>query len=95
MNMTEIQTSNRKAKNLNLRINESDRELISKAAEAKGKTLSEYVLDTMRSDAQNTLLEQSFLVVSPDAYDLFMKALDAPAAVNTNLAKTTNMLKPF
>ncbi|MGV7961817.1 DUF1778 domain-containing protein [Photorhabdus tasmaniensis] len=92
MNVT---IENRKNKTLNLRIRQEDRDLINRAAKVKGKTVTEYVLDTIKRDAENTLLEHSFMVVSPEVFDAFVAKLDDPAAPNERIIKTANMKKPW
>ncbi|EQB99575.1 DUF1778 domain-containing protein [Photorhabdus temperata] len=92
MNVT---IENRKNKTLNLRIRQEDRDLIDRAAKVKGKTVTEYVLDTIKRDAENTLLEHSFMVVSPEVFDAFVAKLDDPAAPNERFIKTANMKKPW
>ncbi|WP_323839278.1 DUF1778 domain-containing protein [Photorhabdus africana] len=88
-------SENRKNKTLNLRIRQEDRDLIDRAAKVKGKTVTEYVLDTIKRDAENTLLEHSFMVVYPEIFNVFIAKLDAPAAPNERLIKTANMKKPW
>ncbi|MGV8002685.1 DUF1778 domain-containing protein [Photorhabdus temperata subsp. temperata] len=90
MNVT---IENRKNKTLNLRIRQEDRDLIDRAAKVKGKTVTEYVLDTIKRDTENTLLEHSFMVVSPEVFDAFIAKLDAPVVPNERLIKTANMKK--
>ncbi|WP_350305232.1 type II toxin-antitoxin system TacA family antitoxin [Photorhabdus viridis] len=88
-------SENRKNKTLNLRIRQEDRDLIDRAAKVKGKTVTEYVLDTIKRDAENTLLEHSFMIVSPEIFNAFIAKLDAPAVPNESLIKTANMKKPW
>ncbi|CAQ86496.1 MULTISPECIES: type II toxin-antitoxin system TacA family antitoxin [Photorhabdus] len=92
MNVT---IDSRKNRTLNLRIRQEDRDLIDRAAKVKGKTVTEYVLDTIKRDAENTLLEHSFMVVSPEIFDAFISKLDAPVTQNERLIKTANMTKPW
>ncbi|WP_445496847.1 type II toxin-antitoxin system TacA family antitoxin [Photorhabdus sp. SF281] len=92
MNVT---IDSRKNRTLNLRIRQEDRDLIDRAAKVKGKTVTEYVLDTIKRDAENTLLEHSFMVVSPEIFDAFISKLDAPVTPNERLIKTANMTKPW
>ncbi|MFD0706106.1 CopG family transcriptional regulator [Photorhabdus luminescens] len=88
-------SENRKNKTLNLRIKQEDRDLIDRAAKVNGKTVTEYILDTIKRDAENTLLKHSFMVVSPEIFNAFIAKLDAPAAPNERLIKTANMKKPW
>lgn len=56
---------------LNLRIKPEVRGLIDRAAKARGKNRTDFILDVARIAAEETLLDQALLVVSPQAYAEF------------------------
>ncbi|MEK9498778.1 DUF1778 domain-containing protein [Photorhabdus sp. P32] len=88
-------SESRKNKTLHLRIRQEDRDLIDRAAKVKGKTVTEYILDTIKRDAENTLLGYSFMVVSPEIFNAFIAKLNAPAVLNEPFIKTANMKKTW
>ncbi|WP_118986489.1 type II toxin-antitoxin system TacA family antitoxin [Photorhabdus sp. CRCIA-P01] len=88
-------SESRKNKTLNLGIRQEDRDLINRAAKVKGKTVTEYIFDTIKSDAENTLLGHFFMVVSPEIFNAFIAKLDVPAVPNERLIQTANMKKPW
>jgi uncharacterized protein (DUF1778 family) len=52
--------------------------LIDTAANAVGKTLSEFALDSARVRALDVLLDQRRFILDPDKYDSFISVLDNP-----------------
>ncbi len=73
---------------LNIRIKPAERGLIDRAAKAAGKTRTDFILDAARRAAEEALLDQTLLVVSPTAYTEFLARLDAPPAPNERLRRT-------
>ena len=55
-----------------------DRELIDRAAEVLGKSRSDFVLDTVRREAEEVLREQRVFELDADQWKAFMDALDNP-----------------
>lgn len=53
-------------------------ELIDAAAERLGKSRSEFIMETARQRAQDVLSDQRVFRLEPEAWDAFVKALDAP-----------------
>jgi uncharacterized protein (DUF1778 family) len=83
---TSKRTDTREA--LNMRIRPELRDLIDRAAEAKGKNRTDFVLDAARQAAQATLLDQVHVQLNPEAYAAFLRRLDAPPQENDRLRKT-------
>jgi uncharacterized protein (DUF1778 family) len=73
---------------LNLRISPELRSLIDRAAKARGKNRTEFVLEAVRSAAEEALLDQIMIAVSPEAYEAFLARLDTPPRPNASLYKT-------
>lgn len=63
---------------INLRIEAQTRQLIDEAAAILGKTRTEFMVDSARSLAIDTLLDQRLFVLDADRYDAFIDALDNP-----------------
>jgi len=86
--MTTANTTKTPRDTLNLRIPAAERNLIDRAAESAGKTRTDFILEAARRAAEETLLDRALMVVSPEAYDEFMKRLDRPAQPNDQLKRT-------
>ncbi len=80
---------------LNLRIPAEERNLIDRAAEAAGKTRTDFILSAARRAAEETLLDRAILSVTPEAYAEFLTRLDAPAQPNERLRKTMQSPAPW
>ena len=65
--------------NLNLRVASADRALIARAAEARGKPVTSFVLDAAIEEAQQVLLDQRFLRVSPEIFDELVEMTREPS----------------
>lgn len=70
---------------INLRMDARTRQLIDDAAEALGKTRTEFMTETARKAAIDVLVDQRLFVLETDRYDAFTKALDKPAAPGPKL----------
>ena len=84
-----------KRQTLNIRIKPEERRLIDRAARASGKTRTDFILDAARRLAENTLLEQTWVRVGPDAFEAFLARLDAPPQPNERLRKTMQTPPPW
>lgn len=80
---------------LNLRIKPEERDLIDMAAKLKGKNRTDFILEAARTLAEETLLERTIFLVSPEAYAEFLMLLDAPAQPNERLRKTMQTRAPW
>lgn len=80
---------------LNLRIKPEVRGLIDRAAKARGKNRTDFILDAARAAAEETLLDRSLMLVSEDAYAAFVARLDQPPAPNPRLQKTLHAPAPW
>lgn len=61
-----------KEERLNLRTSAETKQLLQRAAEVKGVSISEFILGPAKEQAQNTLLDQRFFFLSADEYDRFV-----------------------
>ncbi|MBZ9850959.1 DUF1778 domain-containing protein [Mesorhizobium sp. CA14] len=84
-----------KRSTLNIRIKTEERGLIDEAARVLGKTRTDFILDAARRMAEDTLLDQTLIKVSPEAYAEFLALLDAPAKPNERLTKLMNAPLPW
>ena len=81
-----------KRETLNIRIKPEVRDLIDRAAKSRGKNRTDFILDSARLAAEDTLLDQVIMSVSPQAFAQFQARLDLPPNANVQLRKT--MLTP-
>ncbi|MFN3818885.1 DUF1778 domain-containing protein [Blastomonas sp.] len=63
---------------INLRIETQTRQLIDQAAAVLGKTRTEFMVESARMLAIDTLLDQRLFALDTDNHDAFIDALDNP-----------------
>jgi uncharacterized protein (DUF1778 family) len=80
---------------LNIRIRPEDRRLIDRAATARGKNRTDFILDAARQAAEEALLDSAMISVSAEAYAEFVARLDAPAQPNERLRRTMKTPAPW
>ncbi len=84
-----------KRQTLNIRIRPEDRDLIDRAARARGKNRTDFILDAARRAAEDAVLDQAVLGVTPEAFDAFLARLDAPPRPNDRLRETMRTPAPW
>ncbi|MBV7405921.1 MULTISPECIES: DUF1778 domain-containing protein [Enterobacter] len=84
-----------KRETLNLRIKPAERELIDRAAKARGKNRTDFVLDAARAAAEEALIEQRIIMTDPEAYQEFIIRLDQAPSPNAALRKTMQTPAPW
>jgi uncharacterized protein (DUF1778 family) len=70
----------RKGDVIQIRASSETKALLNRAATLRGQKLSEFMLDSARRQAEETLLDQRVFFLEPDAHAQFLAILDAPAA---------------
>ena len=70
---------------INLRIEAQTRQLIDSAAAVLGKTRTEFMIDSARSLAIDTLLDQRLFALDAAQFDAFANVLDNPPAPGPKL----------
>jgi uncharacterized protein (DUF1778 family) len=70
---------------INLRIEPGTRELIDAAADALGKSRTEFMIDSARRDAVDVLLDQRLFALDPAQFETFAAALDNPPPAGPKL----------
>ncbi|MFO3705151.1 DUF1778 domain-containing protein [Xanthomonas codiaei] len=93
--MTTPNTTPGKRETLNIRIKPEERSLIDRAAKARGKNRTDFMLDAARLAAEEALLDQTLIAASPDAYAAFLARLDMPPQPNARLRKTMQTPAPW
>jgi len=84
-----------KRETLNIRIKPEVRDLIDRAAKSRGKNRTDFILDSARVAAEDTLLDQVIMTVSPQALEEFQARLDMPPNPNERLRKTMHTPAPW
>jgi len=93
--MISANTDQPKRETLNIRIKPEERSLIDRAAKARGKNRTEFVLEAARIAAEEAILDQAILSVTPEAYQAFLEQLDLPPKPNERLRKTMQASAPW
>ena len=84
-----------KRETLNIRIKPEERSLIDRAAKSRGKNRTDFILDAARLAAEESLLDQLIITVSPQDYAQFLARLDMPPQANKRLRKTMQTPAPW
>ena len=63
---------------VNLRVRSDTRSLIDRAAQAQGKSRSDFMIDAARRAAEEALLDQALVRVDRQTYHHFLEVLDQP-----------------
>ncbi len=77
----------KKSKTVNLRIDPEAHELISRAAEICGKSITAFMTEASVYSAQEELLDQRFIGVSADVFTEVSDRLAAPGVVRDRLVR--------
>ncbi len=72
---------------INIRVDESERELLRRAAEATHTTLSDFVRRSSFLAAESALADRRGIVVSDADWTSYLASLDAPAVVDDKLVR--------
>ena len=75
---------------MNMKAEPQVRSLIDRAAKLTHRNRTEFVLEAAVQRAQEVILEQTLIAVSPEQFQKFVDALDAPPSSNPRLQ---NLLK--
>lgn len=68
----------RKDHPLSMRLPNADLAIIDRAAQLRGRSRTEFMRDAAVRAAEDAILETSLIRVSPEAFEAFVAALDAP-----------------
>ena len=80
---------------INLRASAEQKALIDRATAKLGKTRTEFMLESARKAAVNTLLDQRIFLLDDAAYEKFTACLDAPARPTKALGKLLTTSAPW
>lgn len=77
--------TNPRSDNINIRVTPETRGLIDRAARVVGKTRTDFIVDTVKQVAEDTVLDQRLFLLDQDQWDEFVAALNAPPRPNKRL----------
>ena len=77
----------KRTKRLNLRASQSQKRLLETAASRQDVTVSEFVLESACTRAEDILAEERHFSLSPDRWKAFVSALDRPMQLKPRLRK--------
>lgn len=84
-----------KRESLNLRIKVEERGLIDRAAYARGKNRTDFILEAARAAAEEALLDQAIIQLNEKNYRAFLVKLDKTPKPNKCLQKTMQTSAPW
>ncbi len=70
---------------INMRVEPSQQELLTKAAKVLHKDRSAFILDIACREAENVLLDQRLFLLESETFEQFEKALNTPLPKNSKL----------
>jgi uncharacterized protein (DUF1778 family) len=89
---TEVRTER---ETLNISVEPSERTLIDRAAKISGKNRAAFILDAVRSAAEEVLYDQMVIKADQDAYEKFFERLVKKPNPNPRLIKTMTTSAPW
>ena len=95
--MPSTRTADRAARDvtINLRANRKQRSLIDQAAQALGKTRSDFMLEASCREAESVLLERRYFALDAETFKEFTAMLDSPPATNPRLRRLLTEKAPW
>jgi uncharacterized protein (DUF1778 family) len=80
---------------INLRASQKQKVLIDRAAEALGRSRSDFMLDTACREAESILLDRRYFSLSEDDFKRFAAMLDRPPKDNPRLRRLLQTKSPW
>lgn len=81
-------SSRRKDEVIQIRASAETKAILNTAAALRGQKLSEFMLESARAHAEETILDQRVFFLEPPAHEQFLAMLDTPVEISTKLRKT-------
>ena len=88
-------TAERKEYPISMRLPEADVAIIDRAANLRGRSRTDLVLDAAVRAAEEVVMEQSLIRMSPEGFAEFMEALSAPAAAVPEMVELSRRPAPW
>src|ERR1035438_5422530 len=80
---------------INLRATRKQKTLIDRAAEALGRSRSDFMLETSCREAETVLLDRRYFALSAEAFRRFTDILDKPPGSNPKLRRLLRTKAPW
>ncbi len=80
---------------INIRAHQTQGDLIDRAAEALGKSRSDFMLETASREAEAVLLDRRLFILDDEKFQQFVELLDAPPTENENLRQLLTTKAPW
>lgn len=80
-------SAKRRGENINLRVSRGQKSLIDRAAQALGRSRSDFMLETACREAESVLLDRRYFALPAEEFRRFTAMLDKPPASNPRLAR--------
>ncbi|MFZ5671450.1 MAG: DUF1778 domain-containing protein [Pseudomonadota bacterium] len=78
-----------------MRLPEADVAMIDRAANLRGRSRTDFVREAAMRAAEEVVMEQSLIRMSPEGFDAFMNVLAAPAAPVPEMAELAKRPAPW
>ena len=85
----------RKDHPLSMRLPDSDLAIIDRAAQLRGRSRTEFMRDAAVRSAEDIIMENTFIRMSPQGFGAFVAALDAPAMPVAALVEVLSRPAPW
>ena len=95
MAVTGTKDAGARGETINLRASQKQKALIDRAAEALGRSRSDFMLETACREAEAVLLDRRYFSLSADAFKRFTAMLDKPPASNPKLQRLLQTKPPW
>jgi uncharacterized protein (DUF1778 family) len=87
--------SKKKEYPLSMRFPEADTAMIDRAARLKGRSRTDFVREAAVRAAEEALMENTLIRMSPNGFKAFIAALSAPATPVPEMAEILNRVAPW
>jgi uncharacterized protein (DUF1778 family) len=86
---------NSRGENINLRVKRGQKALIDRAAQALGRSRSDFMLESACREAESVLLDRRYFALPEGEFERFQAMLDKPPATNPRLARLLKTRAPW
>jgi uncharacterized protein (DUF1778 family) len=95
MPTTRASSRRNRGETINLRASRRQKLLIDRAAEALGRSRSDFMLDTACREAESILLDRRYFTLSEEDFKRFAAMLDSPPKDNPRLSRLLHTRAPW
>jgi uncharacterized protein (DUF1778 family) len=95
MPIARTKTKPERGETINLRASERQKLLIDRAADALGRSRSDFMLDTACREAESVLLDRRYFSLPEDEFKKFVAMLDRPPKDNPRLRRLLQSKAPW